>query len=59
LESLVTVAKSIALFALPALFEVGGAWLARQEVREHRGSSRSGETACGFTALSVNPWSSV
>ncbi|TAM64177.1 YnfA family protein [Mycobacterium sp.] len=33
-----TVAKSIALFALAALFEIGGAWLVWQGVREHRGS---------------------
>jgi small multidrug resistance family-3 protein len=33
----VTVAKSIALFALAALFEIGGAWLVWQGIREHRG----------------------
>ena len=33
----VTVAKSIALFALAALFEIGGAWLVWQGMREHRG----------------------
>jgi small multidrug resistance family-3 protein len=33
----VTVAKSIALFVLAALFEIGGAWLVWQGVREHRG----------------------
>ncbi len=32
-----TVAKSIALFVLAALFEIGGAWLVWQGVREHRG----------------------
>ena len=32
-----TVAKSIALFALAALFEIGGAWLIWQGTREHRG----------------------
>ncbi|MGK2882598.1 MAG: YnfA family protein [Mycobacterium sp.] len=32
-----TVAKSIPLFALAALFEIGGAWLVWQGVREHRG----------------------
>ena len=31
-----TVAKSIALFALAALFEIGGAWLVWQGMREHR-----------------------
>lgn len=33
-----TVAKSIALFAVAALFEIGGAWLVWQGVREHRGA---------------------
>jgi small multidrug resistance family-3 protein len=32
-----TVAKSISLFALAALAEIGGAWLVWQGVREHRG----------------------
>lgn len=32
-----TVAKSIALFVLTALFEIGGAWLVWQSIREHRG----------------------
>lgn len=32
-----TVAKSIALFVLAALFEIGGAWLVWQGVRGHRG----------------------
>jgi small multidrug resistance family-3 protein len=31
-----TVAKSVALFALAAIFEIGGAWLVWQAVREHR-----------------------
>lgn len=29
--------RSIALFAVAALFEIGGAWLVWQGVREHRG----------------------
>ena len=33
----VTVARSIALFVLAALAEIGGAWLIWQGVREHRG----------------------
>jgi small multidrug resistance family-3 protein len=33
----VTVARSIALFVLAALAEIGGAWLVWQGVREHRG----------------------
>lgn len=31
------IAKSIALFVVAALFEIGGAWLVWQGVREHRG----------------------
>jgi small multidrug resistance family-3 protein len=30
-------AKSIALFVLAAIFEIGGAWLVWQGIREHRG----------------------
>jgi len=33
----VLVARSVALFALAALFEIGGAWLVWQGLREHRG----------------------
>ena len=32
-----TIARSIALFLLAALAEIGGAWLVWQGVREHRG----------------------
>jgi len=32
----VTVARSLALFALAAVAEIGGAWLIWQSVREHR-----------------------
>ncbi len=32
-----TVTKSLVLFAVAALFEIGGAWLVWQGVREHRG----------------------
>jgi small multidrug resistance family-3 protein len=32
-----TVARSVALFAVAALFEIGGAWLVWQGIREHRG----------------------
>lgn len=32
-----TVSKSIALFGVAALFEIGGAWLVWQGIREHRG----------------------
>ncbi|MFI1185956.1 YnfA family protein [Streptomyces californicus] len=31
------VARSIALFAVAALFEIGGAWLVWQGIREHKG----------------------
>lgn len=33
-----TVARSLALFVLAALAEIGGAWLIWQGVREHRGA---------------------
>jgi small multidrug resistance family-3 protein len=33
----VLVARSVALFVLAALFEIGGAWLVWQGAREHRG----------------------
>ncbi|MET9538035.1 YnfA family protein [Streptomyces sp. NPDC006553] len=32
-----TVARSVALFAVAALFEIGGAWLVWQGIREHKG----------------------
>jgi small multidrug resistance family-3 protein len=32
-----TVARSVALFVVAALFEIGGAWLVWQGIREHRG----------------------
>jgi small multidrug resistance family-3 protein len=32
-----TVARSIGLFALAAILEIGGAWLVWQGIREHRG----------------------
>jgi small multidrug resistance family-3 protein len=32
-----TVARSVVLFVVAALFEIGGAWLVWQGVREHRG----------------------
>jgi small multidrug resistance family-3 protein len=36
-DSIVLVARSVALFLVAALFEIGGAWLVWQGVREHRG----------------------
>ncbi|MEU5636603.1 YnfA family protein [Streptomyces rishiriensis] len=32
-----TVARSLALFVVAALFEIGGAWLMWQGIREHKG----------------------
>ncbi|MEU1517643.1 YnfA family protein [Streptomyces sp. NPDC005811] len=32
-----TIARSVALFAVAALFEIGGAWLVWQGIREHKG----------------------
>jgi small multidrug resistance family-3 protein len=32
-----TVLRSVALFAVAALFEIGGAWLVWQGIREHKG----------------------
>ncbi|MGW0042852.1 YnfA family protein [Rhodococcus sp. NPDC003348] len=45
-----TVAKSVALFAVAAVFEIGGAWLVWQGVREHRGWLWAG---LGVIALGV------
>jgi small multidrug resistance family-3 protein len=46
----VTVARSIALFVLAALCEIGGAWLVWQGVREGRGVRY---VAGGFVALAL------
>lgn len=43
-------AKSVALFALAAVFEIGGAWLVWQGIREHRGWLWAG---VGVLALGV------
>ena len=45
-----TVAKSVALFVLAALAEIGGAWLIWQGVREHRGLAWIG---CGIASLAA------
>src|ERR1700742_2685523 len=37
-----TVAKSIVLFVVAALFEIGGAWLVWEGVRNHRGGLWAG-----------------
>jgi small multidrug resistance family-3 protein len=43
-----TVVRSLALFALAAVAEIGGAWLVWQGVREHRGAAWIG---AGMLAL--------
>ncbi|WP_405721911.1 YnfA family protein [Streptomyces sp. NBC_01537] len=45
-----TVTRSIALFVLAALFEIGGAWLVWQGVREHKGIAWIGT---GVIALGI------
>ncbi|WKX71881.1 YnfA family protein [Streptomyces sp. XD-27] len=44
------VARSIALFVLAALLEIGGAWLVWQGVREHRGWAWIGAGAVALGA---------
>jgi len=46
----VTVARSVLLFAVAALAEIGGAWLVWQGVREHRGLAWVG---AGVVALGL------
>jgi small multidrug resistance family-3 protein len=46
----VLVARSVALFLLAAVLEIGGAWLIWQGVREHRGWVW---TACGAVSLAT------
>jgi small multidrug resistance family-3 protein len=45
-----TVARSLILFAVAALAEIGGAWLVWQGVREHRGPVWVGLGALALTA---------
>ncbi|MGW0774916.1 YnfA family protein [Streptomyces sp. NPDC002835] len=45
-----TVARSVALFVVAALFEIGGAWLVWQGIREHRGRLWTG---AGVIALGL------
>ena len=45
-----TIAKSITLFVVAALFEIGGAWLVWQGVREHRGWNWIGAGAIALGA---------
>jgi small multidrug resistance family-3 protein len=46
----VTIARSLILFLAAALFEIGGAWLVWQGVREHRGWVWAG---LGIVALGI------
>jgi len=46
----VTVARSLVLFAVAAVAEIGGAWLVWQGVREHRGPAWVG---AGLVALGL------
>ncbi|MDA5286203.1 YnfA family protein [Streptomyces sp. Isolate_45] len=48
-----TVARSVALFAIAAHLEIGGAWLGWQGIREHKGWIRigSGVIALGLYAV--------
>jgi small multidrug resistance family-3 protein len=46
----VTVARSLGLFVVAALAEIGGAWLVWQGVREHRGL---GWIGAGLVALGI------
>jgi small multidrug resistance family-3 protein len=47
----VSVVRSLLLFALAALAEIGGAWLVWQGVREHRGAAWIG---AGIAALAAH-----
>ena len=47
---LVTVLRTLALFVLAAVAEIGGAWLVWQGVREHRGA---GFVGAGIVALAA------
>jgi small multidrug resistance family-3 protein len=51
----VTVARSIALFVLAALAEIGGAWLVWQGWREHRGVFVAGSLAWGVVVDKFRP----
>ena len=46
----VSVARTIVLFVLAALAEIGGAWLVWQGVREHRGVAWIGAGVAGLAA---------
>ncbi|MET7853077.1 YnfA family protein [Streptomyces avermitilis] len=44
-----TVARSVALFVVAALFEIGGAWLVWQGIREHKGWAWIGAGVIGLS----------
>jgi hypothetical protein len=55
---IMTIVRSVVLFVLAALAEIGGAWLVWQGVREHRGLLwiAGGVLALGaYSARSVSP----
>jgi small multidrug resistance family-3 protein len=49
----VSIARSILLFATAALFEIGGAWLVWQGVREYRGWTWAGLGAIALGAYAA------
>jgi small multidrug resistance family-3 protein len=49
----VTVARTVALFVVAALLEIGGAWLVRQGIREHKGWIRIGAGAIALGLYGV------
>jgi small multidrug resistance family-3 protein len=48
-----TVLRSILLFALAALAEIGGAWLGWQGVREHRGLAFVGASVLALAVVVI------
>ena len=48
-----TVARSIALFIVAAIAEIGGAWLVWQGFREHRGAAWVGAGVAALAFLRV------
>lgn len=50
-----TVLRSVALFAAAAVFEIGGAWLVWQGVREHRGRAWIGAGAATHLGRPAQP----
>ncbi len=52
-----SVARSILLFAVAALFEIGGGWLVWQGVREHRGWIWAGLGVIALVPTGLSPLS--